>query len=118
MNKFVDCFVCHGHGKIYLGERDPIEGNKMRPTQNCYFCRGIGKFKTDSPIGHAIEAYNTEYNKQIKLEEEKERLKKEKERFDFIKNTLYQNINALSVEQLVDLRAILESRILDNESIK
>lgn len=39
----VQCPSCDGSGRVYLGERDPIEGNKMRDVVNCPVCLTSGE---------------------------------------------------------------------------
>ena len=38
-----NCKTCHGKGKTYLGDLDPVEGYKMADSVKCLKCEGTGK---------------------------------------------------------------------------
>jgi C4-type Zn-finger protein len=52
----VQCPVCRGTGRVYLGERDPIEGNKMRSTGSCEACNSKGQLEVEISALAALAA--------------------------------------------------------------
>jgi DnaJ-class molecular chaperone len=53
----VRCLGCRGDGRILIGKRDPIEGDKMRSSITCPCCDGAGWIPTNCPHGIGLKAY-------------------------------------------------------------
>ena len=104
------CPMCDGTGKVWVGERDPIEGNKMRSTADCQFCCGLGIFPgDDDPRYKAIVAYNETFKKaQAEEKEKKQKELDEKRRLVVvltIQAVLFNVIATMTIEELEKFNA-------------
>lgn len=76
----IKCLCCSGWGKVYIGHRDPYEGNKLRDRIDCKVCHGRKTIPIKTPLGQAMLAFwaklTEEEEKERKEQEEKERQRK------------------------------------------
>lgn len=72
----VTCPTCQGMGKIYLGERDPIEGNKMRDIDVCNLCRGSGWIEVETSAQEALAKAVSAISEPETMQEQVEKLVK------------------------------------------
>lgn len=95
------CFVCEGSGRVWAGPRDPIEGNKLRPTVECPAgCRG-GVVREGSPLHAACVAYE-ERREEIRRAELERRIQAQHQREYLVRSAL----SKLTEDEISALRTV------------